>query len=109
MQNVLISLTDSEYATLQKTQELMRIAGGAAETPDAYAEFILKGAIASYAQQYPDAAPSAAEVAIYKDAAARAEARAAAEADRRVAAEAKLVENVGADGGGSLADQLAKV
>jgi hypothetical protein len=109
MQNVLISLTDDEYAMLVKTQELMRIAGGAAETADAYAEFILKSAIASYAVQYPNEAPSAVEVAIYKDAAARAEARAAAEADRRVAAEAKLVENVGADGGGSLADQLARV
>jgi hypothetical protein len=109
MPEIKSTLTTEEYAILQKTQELMRIAGGAAETADAYAEFILKGAIASYAVQYPNDAPSAAEVAVYKDAAARAEARAAAEAERRVAAEAKLVENVGADGGGSLADQLARV
>lgn len=109
MQTITINLSESRYAALRKTQELMLLAGGAAKTPEEYAQLVMDGACDSYAAQYPDAAPSAAEVAIYKDAAARAEARAAAEADRRVAAEAKLVENVGADGGGSLADQLAKV
>lgn len=86
MPKITIELTESEYATLRKTQELMRIAGGAAETAEAYAAFVLKEAIASYAAQYPDDTPSAAEVAIYKDAAVRAEARASAEAEKAAAA-----------------------
>lgn len=109
MPSITITLTPSRYAALRKTQELMLLAGGTASTPEEYAQSVMDGACDSYAVQYPDAAPSAAEVAIYKDAAAKAEARAAAEADRRVAAEAKLVENAVVAEGGSLADQLAKV
>lgn len=109
MQTITINLSDSRYAALRKTQELMLLAGGAAKTPEEYAQSVMDGACDSYAVQYPDDAPSAAEVAIYKDAAAQAEARATAEAERRVAAEAKLVENVGTDVGGSLADQLTRI
>ena len=92
MPEIKTTLTTEEYAILQKTQELMRIAGGAAETPDAYAEFVLKSAIASYATQYPDDTPSAAELAIHKDAATRAEAALAAEKEKSEAATAQLAE-----------------
>ena len=89
MQTITINLSESRYAALRKTQELMLLAGGAAKTPEEYAQSVMDGACDSYAVQYPDDAPSAAEVAIYKDAAAQAEARATAEAEKAAAAQAK--------------------
>jgi len=89
MHTLTISLTPTRYAALRKTQELMLLAGGTAKTPEEYAQSVMDGACDSYAVQYPDDAPSAAEVAIYKDAAAQAEARATAEAEKAAAAQAK--------------------
>jgi len=108
MHTLTITLTPARYAALQKTQELMLLAGGAAKTPEEYAQSVMDGACDSYAVQYPDDAPSAAEVAIYKDAAAQAEARATAEAEKAAAAQAKAaaLEAEKAAAGESLADQI---
>ena len=108
MPSITITLTPSRYAALRKTQELMLLAGGTASTPEEYAQSVMDGACDSYAVQYPDDAPSAAEVAIYKDAAAQAEARATAEAEKAAAAQAKAaaLEAEKAAVGESLADQI---
>lgn len=91
MPSITLTLSDARYAALRKTQELMALSGGAAKTPDEYLQAVVDSACDSYAQQYPDAAPSAAEVAIYKDAAVKAEARAAAEAEKAEAAKAQVL------------------
>lgn len=108
MPSITITLSDSRYAALRKTQELMLLAGGAAKTPEEYVQTVMDGACDSYAAQYPDAAPSAAEVSIYKDAAAQAEARATADAEKAAAAQAKAaaLEAEKAAAGESLADQI---
>ncbi len=91
MPSISITLTDPEYAALTKTQELMAIAGGPATTPEEYLQLIVESLCANYAQQYPADTPSAAEVAILKDAMEREKAKAAELAEKEAAAQAALL------------------
>lgn len=112
MPKITLDISDARYAALRKTQELMLLNGGTSTTPEEYLLLVVNGACDSYAAQYADTTPEglAAQVAIHKDAAARAEAKAAAEEEKRVAAEAKVANSV-ADGGESvpLYQQLEKL
>lgn len=80
------SLTPARYAALQKTQELMLLAGGTAKTPEEYAAFVLDAACDSYAAQYTDNTVEglAAQLVIQKDAVERAQVE-AEDAKSRVA------------------------
>ena len=91
MPKITLDISDARYAALRKTQELMLLDGGAATTPEEYLLLVVNGACDSYAAQYADNTPEglAAQVAIHKDAAARAEAKAAAEEEKAAEAQAK--------------------
>lgn len=90
MKDITISLTDERYAALAKTQALMKLAGGQAETPEAYVQFVMDNACDSYAQTYAEVS-----IDVYKRRAEEAEVLARQEAEKAAVGES-LADRIGA-------------